>query len=96
MDRSNVGLAEPIEADEGFYFEATYVTGTHDTSVTDVSRSMPAGQVAQAVAARMSLPATVSYAFHDKRGAVLADDQPLAEQLQPGERVTLAPKTHLG
>ena len=79
-----------------FSFDAADVTGTHELSVTDLQRSLPAGAVAKALAARMSLPENVPWSLHDAQGAFLADDEPIGEQISEGSKVTLAPKTHLG
>lgn len=91
---NGVAVADPV--DELFHFEATDVTGHFQVHVTDIERGVRVATVAKALAARMSLPEAIPYTMFDSRGAILADDQPIAEQIKPGENVTLAPKTHLG
>lgn len=86
-------VADPVE--ELFHFHALDVTGVHRAHVSDVRSDVPAAAVAKAVAARMSLP-DAPYSLHDGQGAILRDDQPIAEQIKPGESVTVVPKAHLG
>jgi hypothetical protein len=78
-------------------FEAGDVTGTHSVIANDVQRTLPAGMVAKALAARMSLPQNVPWALrNESTSAFLDDDKPIGDQLAPGAKVTLTPKTHLG
>lgn len=94
--RENRVAAATLGAPDVFSFDAADVTGTHELAVTDVQRSLPAGAVAKALAARMSLPENVPWSLHDAQGAFLADDEPIGDQIAEGSKVTLAPKTHLG
>lgn len=77
-------------------FRATDVTGTLEMDVADVQDSVPAGAVARTLAQRMELPTNVPWALRDDRGAFLADDRRIGDQIEPGATVTLTPKTHLG
>jgi hypothetical protein len=76
-------------------FEAETVTGTESVTAT-YQRDLPAGAVARSLASEMSLPTDVPWALRDPRGAYLDESRPLGEQVRPGERVTVTPKSHLG
>jgi hypothetical protein len=89
-------MAPELSADV-LSFEAGDVTGTHSVVANDVQKTLPAGTVARALAARMSLPQNVPWALrNESTSAFLEDDKPIGEQLEPGARVTVTPKTHLG
>jgi hypothetical protein len=80
-------------------FEAADVTGTHRVVVDQVQASLPAGAVAQALAARMALPENVPWGLRDDSSCAYLDDQrPIGEQLRTGAdaKLTVTPKTHLG
>jgi hypothetical protein len=81
---------------ERFSFEVSDVTGTYTMTVTDMQPSLPAGAAAQALASRASLPDTPWALRDDTTAEFLADDRSIGEQISPGARVTLTPKTHLG
>jgi hypothetical protein len=81
---------------ERFSFEVSDVTGTYTMTVTDMQPSLPAGTAAQALASRASLPDTPWALRDDRTAEFLTDDRPIGEQISPGARVTLTPKTHLG
>ena len=77
--------------------EATDVTGTHTLELTGVQESVPAGALAQAIAARMELPQNVPWALRsDATGAFLEDSLPIGAQIGTDSRVTVTPKAHLG
>jgi hypothetical protein len=81
---------------ETISFEVADVTSTFTLSADNVQRSAPAGAVAAAFASRMSLP-EAPWAFrHDSTAEYLDERQAIGEQVTPGERLTLAPRTHLG
>jgi len=45
----------------------------------------------------MSLPADVPWALRDDgSSAYLDSERPIGDQIEPGARVTITPKTHLG
>ena len=44
----------------------------------------------------MSLPESPWALRDDSKAAFLKDDRPIGEQIEPGARVTLTTKTHLG
>jgi hypothetical protein len=95
-DRTGAVLAPPSTGDV-MSLECGDVTGTHSVVASDVQKTLPAGAVAQALAARMSLPQNVPWALRDEStSAFLEDDKPIGEQLATGARVTVTPKTHLG
>jgi hypothetical protein len=77
--------------------EATDVTGTHSVRVSDVQPAVPAGALASAIAARMSLPESVPWALRDDLSSMFLDDAaPIGEQIRSEAHLTLTPRTHLG
>jgi hypothetical protein len=77
--------------------EATDVTGTHTVRVSSVEPNVPAGVLAAAIAARMSLPDNVPWALRDDATSVFLDDQKaVGDQIRPDAKVTITPRTHLG
>jgi hypothetical protein len=80
-----------------FSFRAEDVTGTFTIDAHDVQRSAPAGAVASALARQLSLPESVAWTLRSETtGAFLDDNRAIGEQLEPGARTTLTPKSHLG
>jgi hypothetical protein len=78
-------------------FEVTDVTESYQVTVSDVQRDLPAGAVAQTLAARLSLAEDVPWALRDDAtGAFLEDDRAIGDQLTANAHVTITPKTHLG
>jgi hypothetical protein len=78
-------------------FEVSDVTGMNRVLASDVQRSLPAGEVARALAVRMSLPDNVPWALrNESTSAFLQDDLPIGDQVQEGAQVTITPKSHLG
>lgn len=95
--RQGTAMAPESLEVEAFSFEAADVTGTQRLIANDVQRSLPAGTVARALAARMALPENVPWALRsDSTSAFLDDDQSIGEQIERGAKVTVTPKTHLG
>lgn len=80
---------------EALRLEAVDVTATHEVEA-EFQPGLPASAVASALASRMSLPENVPWTLHDSQGGFLDDEKPIGDQLKPGSRVTVAPKTHLG
>ncbi len=77
-------------------FRAADVTGTRDLPV-EVQRGLDVGTVARSVASLMRLPDDVPWALRDQTSSAFLDEgRSIGEQLSPGARVTLTPKTHLG
>ena len=77
-------------------FRAGNVTGTRELPL-EVGRGTTAGEVADGIARMMSLPDDVAYALRDDRSSAFLDEgSPIGDQLAPGARVTITPKTHLG
>jgi hypothetical protein len=97
-------LPPPGEAEDlGFQFDVSDVTGTHNLSVTlggdgrGLQHDLSAADVARALAARMALPDNVPWVLRDEAsGAFLDEGRAIGEQLRPGSKVTVTPKTHLG
>ncbi len=73
----------------------TDVTGSAEFEA-EVQRSVPASAAAQTLAHRLQLPSDVTWSLRSDRGVFLDDAQPIGEQLEPDEVVSLTPKTHLG
>jgi hypothetical protein len=76
----------------------------HASSVTDpqpvaveVPRALPAHAVAASMAELMALPGNVAWALRDEDSSAFLDDRkPIGEQVEPGARISVTPKTHLG
>ena len=78
-------------------FEATDVTGSHHAVASDVQCSLPAGVVAESLAAEMRLPENVPWALRDERTSAFLDGtKPIGDQIEPGAKVTVTPRAHLG
>lgn len=77
-------------------FCATIVTESHDIEVEDLDGSIPAGEVAQTLAARMELPTNVPWALRNDQGSFLDETQEIGVQIEEDSRLTLTPKAHLG
>jgi hypothetical protein len=76
------------------------VTSTHHAQL-DLDPKLRVGAVAQAVAARMSLPNDTTWALRDESTAAFLDDGlPIGDALGPGERTSVSlvatPRAHLG
>ena len=75
---------------------ASNVTGTRNLPF-QFDPGLPVRAVTDAIAADMSLPADVPWALRsDDSSAYLDDGRPIGDQLEPGSRVTLTPRSHLG
>ena len=86
----------PDDSGEVMTIYATNVTGAQTIPV-EVPRGLPAEAVAESVAELMALPSNVPWALRDETSsAYLTDRQPIGEQIEPGARVNVTPKTHLG
>ena len=76
--------------------EVQNVTRTRSVQATFQS-SLRADAAAAALAVKLSMPADLPYALRSSKTAGFLDDaKPLGQQLTPGERLTLTPKSHLG
>ena len=77
-------------------FRAANVTSSQQIPV-EVSRSSSVSAVTSSIVDRMSLPDDVPWALRDDgSSAYLDDDRPIGDQLEPGARVTITPRAHLG
>ena len=90
------GKGGPPPDESSISFEAVDVTASRQLDARNVQRVTPAGSVARALASRMGLPDNVPWSLRNDRGQILEDNRGIGEQLDPGERVTVTPKTHLG
>jgi len=97
-ENDSMGASLQTEALDTVSFECSDVTGTRKVTVSDVQPGLPAGAVAKALASQMSMPDNVPWSLRDDaKGEYLDDDTAIGEQLhQPGAKVTLTPKAHLG
>ena len=72
------------------------VTSTRPRQVR-IRSSLTAETVGRTLASHLSLPAEVPYALRDDDSAEYLDpERPVGDQVQPGARLTVTPKTHLG
>ena len=86
----------PPPASDVLALRATNVTGTREMPL-EVQRGLSAGDVAGSIANLMALPDDVPWVLRDDRSSAFLDEgRPIGEQLAPGARVTITPKTHLG
>ena len=86
----------PPSAPGGLQIFASNVTGTHELPV-DVGPSLSAGDVANSIVSLMSLPSDVPWVLRDDgSSAYLDSERPIGDQIEPGARVTITPRTHLG
>ena len=93
MVRSTIPIPERPKS---FQFLARNVTATKTLPV-DVEAGLPAEAVARAVAELMAMPPDTPWALReDDTASFLDGDRPIGEQIRPGARVTLTPKSHLG
>jgi len=94
--RQELAVVPTAAGGDGFSLELSDVTGTQTVVADDVQHSLPAGAVARAAANQFSLPENVPWSLHDDRGAFLDDEAPIGDQVTPGARLWVSPKTHLG
>jgi len=86
---------EPVGADT-LTVEVQTVTRSRRCTAT-LHRDVHADAAAATLAARLQLPANTPYALRSSRTAGFLDDsKTLGEQVEPNERLTLTPKSHLG
>jgi hypothetical protein len=84
-------VADPLS------FSATDVTGMHILDFDGVDGHRSSSDVAMSVAEMMDLPTNVPYALRDDQSArMLAEDRPLGSQINPGAKLVVIPKAHLG
>lgn len=75
---------------------ASNVTGTRSVPF-QFDPALAVGAVTDAIAADMAMPGDVPWALrNDDSSAYLDDGRPLGDQIEPGARVTITPRTHLG
>jgi hypothetical protein len=84
-------VADPLS------FSATDVTGMHTLDFDGVDGHRLTSDVAMSVAEMMELPTNVPYALRDDTSArMLAEDTALGSQINPGAKLVVIPKAHLG
>lgn len=77
--------------------DAVDVTNSRTLNARGIRSSTPVGSVARAFASRMDLPGNVPWSLrNDRTGAILDEEKPIGEELGPGERVVVTPRSHLG
>ena len=75
---------------------AVNVTGSQEIPV-EVRPELSVRSVTDAIAHRMALPGDVAWSLRDdKSSAYLDDGGAIGDQIAPGARVTITPKSHLG
>jgi len=93
MVHSTIPRTDPPKS---LQFLARNVTATKTLPV-DVEPGLPAEEVARAVAELLSMPSDTPWALREDDSASFLDGRlPIGEQIRPGARVTLTPKSHLG
>ncbi len=97
MFKEDGGGTATLEAPSGFSLEVGNVTGTQSFMAEDIDPAESAGQVAQALAAELSLPGNVTWVLRDATSSAFLDgEQPIGNQVKTGARVSLTPRAHLG
>ena len=77
-------------------FHAATVTGSQEIPI-DVEPGLSVHAVTDSIAHRMGLPQDVAWALRDDgSSAYLDEDRPIGEQIAPGARIRVTPKSHLG
>ncbi len=78
-------------------FMVSDVTGLHVLNFEDVDGHRSTSEVAASIASLMDLPPNIPYALRDEaRAKMLVDDSSLGSQVDPGAKLVLTPKVHLG
>jgi hypothetical protein len=78
-------------------FTATDVTGTNVLEFSAVDGYRNAGDIAMSVAEAMELPLNTPWALRDDEHArMLEEASPLGSQVNPGAKLVVIPKSHLG
>jgi hypothetical protein len=91
--RTDAASAMPLEP---LNFTATNITGTQSVPI-EVDRGLSVRAVTDSIVDRMALPDDVGWALRDDdSSAYLDDSESIGKQIEPGTRVTLTPRTHLG
>ena len=76
-------------------FHAANVTGTQQIPV-EFGRDLSVRTVTDSIRHRMTLPDDVSWSLrNDGSSAYLDEDRPIGDQVEPGDHLTITPKTHL-
>ncbi len=76
--------------------EASDVTGMRTLPV-EVQRELSADAVARSIANLMALPQNVPWALRENSSSAYLDGgTAIGDQVAPGAKVTVTPKTHLG
>ena len=96
MNATNETLLTDAESDTAtLTVEVQNVTRSRSVQATFQS-TLRADAAAAALASRLALPANVPYSLRTSKAAYLEDTKTLGEQVTPGERLTLTPRSHLG
>ncbi len=81
--------------DDVFSFRASNVTGTRAKQLA-VGRNRLVEDVTNSIVDLMELPDDVTWSLRSDRGQFLDEGVAIADQIAPGEHVTVTPRTHLG
>lgn len=76
-------------------FRAQGVTGS-DAIEVKFQRSTPGDAVARSLANMLGMPEDTPYGIRNDSTSAYLEDRAIGDQIEPGARLTVVPKTHLG
>ncbi len=86
----------PNVSPEVVSFHAATVSGSQEIPI-EIERKLSVRAVTDSIATRMGLPQDVAWSLRDDgSSAYLDENRPIGEQIEPGARVSVTPRTHLG
>jgi hypothetical protein len=85
----------PDAAEAMIRFHAQGVTGA-DSIEVQFQRTTPGEAVARSLADMLGMPEDTSYGLRNDGTSAYLEDRAIGEQIEPGARLTVVPKTHLG
>ena len=87
---------KPEPSSQAFAIRARNVMGTQELPL-EIDRGLPAGDLTRSIVDLMALPEDVVWDLRDDRSSAFLDEsRPVGDQVEPGARLTVTPKTHLG
>jgi hypothetical protein len=94
--KTEVATTSGSGAPTALLLHAVNVTGSQEIPV-EVGPELSVRSVTDAIAHRMALPGDVAWTLRDDGSAAYLDDEgAIGDQIAPGARVTITPKSHLG
>jgi hypothetical protein len=92
----NIEPSASSRSPELISFHATTVTGSQNIPV-ESEPELSVRAVTESIVHRMGLPQDVTWALRDDHSSAYLDDsRPIGDQLEPGARVSITAKAHLG